>query len=111
MNTLITADFSQFGIRELIFAQRLIKAYTEEGADFLNSGITINFNTHSGYVFLSDDDYNVGVLDEEETHIVQFFSCPECGYEGTQHDAISEGKDFNTNDGFCSKECADKNKY
>lgn len=108
MNTLITADFSQFGIRELIFAQLLLKAYAEEGADFLGCGLTVNFNLNSGYVFLSDEDYNVGMLDEGETHIVQFYTCPECGYEGTQHDAISEEKDFNTNNGYCSRICLEK---
>lgn len=111
LNTVITADFSQFGIRELIFAQGLLKAYAEEGADFLGCGLTLNFNTQSGYVFLSDDDYNVGVLDETEEHIVQFYTCPQCGYEGTQHDALTEKKDFDANEGFCSKECADKNQY
>ncbi len=110
MQTIITADLSQFGIRELMFAQRLLKAYTEHGAEFLNCGLTINFNTSSGYVFLSDEDYNVGVLDESEEYIVQFYTCPQCGYEGTQHTAISEEKDFNAFDGYCSLECLEKNK-
>jgi len=110
MKTLITADFSQFGIRELIFAQLLLKAYAEQGAEFLGFGLTVNFNINSGYVFLSDDDYNVGVLDETEEHIVQFYTCPQCGYEGTQHDAISEEKDFGAFEGYCSEECLERNK-
>ena len=109
MNTVVTVDFSQFGIRELIFAQLLLKAYAEQGAEFLGCGLTVNFNLNSGYVFLSDEDYNVGVLDESEKYIVQFYTCSECGYEGTQHDAISEEKDFNAFEGFCSSECLDKN--
>lgn len=110
MNTIITADLSQYGIRELMFAKLLLQVYLEHGAEFLGAGITINFNKSSGYVFLTDGDYNVGVLDDTEEHIVQFYTCPECGYEGTQHDAISEEKDFNANDGYCSLECADKNR-
>ncbi len=109
MSTVITADFSQFGIRELIFAQLLLKAYAEHGAEFLNCGLTLNFNTSSGYVFLSDEDYNVGVLDQSEQYIVQFYTCPQCGYEGTQHNALSEEKDFSTFNGYCSVECLDKN--
>ena len=110
MNTVVTADFSQFGIRELMFAERLLKAYTETGANFLGCGLTINFNTSSGYVFLSDEDYNVGVLDETEKYIVQFYTCLQCGYEGTQHEAISEEKDFSAFEGYCSSECLEKNK-
>ena len=110
MNTIITADFSQFGIRELLLAQFLLKAYAEHGAEFLESGLTLNFNSSSGYVFLSDADYNVGVLDESEEYIVQFYTCPQCGYEGTQHEAISEEKDFNSFDGYCSPGCLEKNK-
>ena len=105
MNTIVTADFSQFGIRELIFAQLLLKAYAEQGAEFLGCGLTLNFNTQSGYVFLSDEGYNVGVLDETEEHIVQFYSCPQCGYEGTQHEALDNGCDFVKNDGYCSTKC------
>ncbi len=108
MNPVITADFSQFGIRELTFAQLLLKAYAERGADFLGCGLTVNFNTHSGYVFLSDEDYNVGVLDETEEYIVQFYSCPQCGYEGTQQEAVDNGCDFVKNDGYCSKKCYER---
>ena len=110
MNTIVTADFSQFGIRELIFAQLLLKAYGEHGAEFLNCGLTINFNSSSGCVFIADEDYNVGVLDESEEYIVQFYTCPQCGYEGTEHTAISEDKDFSAFEGFCSLECLEKNK-
>ncbi len=110
MNTVVTADLSQFGIRELMFARLLLQAYLEHGAEFLGSGLTLNFNTSSGYVFLSDEDYNVGVLDESEEYIVQFYTCPQCGYEGTQHDAINEEKDFSAFEGYCSIECLDKNR-
>jgi hypothetical protein len=74
----------------------------------LGDGITLNFNLNSGYVFLSDEDYNVGVLEDKE--LVQFYNCPQCGFEGTQSQAIDEGKDFVAHNGYCSKECEDKNK-
>ena len=109
MEGLVTVDYSRFGYRELDIAGKLIVTYSQGGVDFLEDGITVNFNVNSGYVFLSDSNYNVGVLDDEESHIVQFFSCLECGYEGTQDDALTEEKDFITYQGYCSKDCYSKN--
>lgn len=109
MDNLITVDYSKFGYRELEIAGKLLALYAEGDVDFLGDGLTVNFNTQSGYVFLSDEDYNVGVLNDNETAIVQFYSCYECGYEGTQEQAQEEEKDFVTYGGFCSKECGLKN--
>jgi len=78
--SIITADFSKFGYRELQLASELLQAYLKQGAEFLTDGITLNFNINSGFVFLSDEDYNVAMLNGEE--LEQFFSCPECGTEG-----------------------------
>ncbi len=106
---IVTADFSRFGARELITAARLLELYAEKGADFLGDQVSVSFNVYSGYVFLTDEDYNVGLLDSAKEQIVQFFSCPECGYEGTQEEALEEGKDFYKHEGFCSFECWQKN--
>ena len=109
MTDLVTADLSTFGNRELMIASDLLRAYAENRADFLGDNITLNFNSNSGYVFLSDEDYRVGVLADDENKIVEFFSCPNCGYEGTQEDAKSELKDFEANDGYCSEDCLKAN--
>ena len=91
MNDLVTADLSKFGSRELSEAGDLLKIYAEGGVDFLDDGITINFNPNSGYVFLSDEDYNVGML--EEGKIKQWFNCGECGEEGFKEHFQEEGLD------------------
>lgn len=106
MNWLFTNDFSRFGYRELEISGKLLAILSKGEIDYLVEGITLNFNANSGLVFLSDVDYNVGVLDDTETKIIRFYSCQECGYEGTQQVALEEGKDFTINEGFCSKECA-----
>jgi len=106
MEDIITVDYSKFGFRELEIAGKLLSLYAEGGIDFLGDGLKVHFNANSGYVFLSDNDLNVGVLNEAETHIVQFFTCMECGYEGTQQQGLNEGKDFLSYQGFCSKDCA-----
>ena len=104
MDNIVTCDLSDFGIKELIEASTLLKAYANNKAvDFLGVGLTLNFNRNSGYVFLSDEDYNVGILDDNN-EIVQFYSCPQCGNEGTDADY-----EFVKYEGYCSKECHDKN--
>jgi len=109
MESIVTTDFAKFGYRELEITGKLLIIYAEYGVSFLGDGLTINLNINSGYVFLSDEDFNVGVLEDATAHIVQFFSCMECGHEGTQEEALEEDKDFLTYEGFCSKDCALKN--
>lgn len=103
----VTNDLTKFGYRELAIAGELLKAYGDNGSDFLYDGVQVWFNANSGYVFLSDSDFNVGVM--EDGKVVQFFTCPECGYEGTQSDAIADDHDFIMNGGYCSIECYKKN--
>jgi len=103
MTDIVSADLSKFGIRELIEAQELLKAYTEQGAEFLGDGLTLNFNPDSGYVFLCDEDFNVGILDDDGK-LVQFFSCPQCGKEGTE-----ANYPFSKFEGYCSKKCQKEN--
>lgn len=110
MDSVITVDYSKFGYRELEIAGKLLALYAESGVDFLGDGLTVNFNTHSGYVFLSDEEFNVGILNDAETKIVQFFTCYQCGYEETQEQAKEEGRDFVTYGGFCSKDCVFNNR-
>lgn len=111
---IVTADLSEYGFRELDEAADLLKAYAANGSDFLESGVALNLNKNSGYVFLTDENYNVGVM--EDGKVVQFYSCPICGYEGTQEDALNDWtysqtgkardeKNFIKFDGACSKEC------
>ena len=88
---IVTADLSKFGYRELDEAGKLLIAYAKNGVDFLSDGITLNFNTNSGFVFLSDEDYNVGILNEGK--VEQWFNCSECGEEGFKEHFEEEGLD------------------
>ena len=85
-----TQDLSQFGDRELRIAIRLLRLIREQ--NFLTTGIHIEFNPSSGFVFLTDDDFNVGVLNSDNSGILQFLNCAECGYEGTAEDYKYEKK-------------------
>lgn len=103
VETAVTNDLTRFGFRELDEAADLLKIYANNGCTFLEDGVTVWLNKYSGKVFLSDEDYNVAVV--EGGKLVQFLSCPNCGYEGTQAEAQDELKDFEKYEGFCSEEC------
>ena len=77
---IVTTDLAKFGQRELELASELIKAYAQKRPEFLGEKVMLNFNTHSGEVFLSDDDFNTGLLDDQE--LKRWATCCICGREG-----------------------------
>ncbi|MCB1380909.1 MAG: hypothetical protein KDK89_21455 [Alphaproteobacteria bacterium] len=79
-----TTDLKDFGFRELRMAADLLSDYCESPPDFLGSGVYLMMNTHSGYVFLTDEDFNVAMMNGDK--LEQFHSCPECGAEGFAED-------------------------
>ena len=104
----VTKDLTEFGFKELDMAADLLKAYSNDknSVDF-SDGVAVFMNKNSGIVFLSDSDMRVGVL--EDNKVVEFFSCPECGNEGTQSEGLDNDWDFEKYEGFCSQDCLDKN--
>lgn len=110
MNEITTTDLSKFGYRELDMAGKLLQAYAENptSVDMTGEGIQIMMNFNSGMVFLTNDEYQVVVLDDEGK-LAEFYNCPECGYEGTEKEALEDEHSFLANEGYCSPECYGKN--
>lgn len=108
MDKIVTSDLTEFGYRELDMAADLLKAYAnnKNTVDF-GDNVNVFMNKNSGYVFLSDEDGKTGVLEDDE--VVEFYSCGQCGNEGTQSDSEEEGWDFEKFEGYCSEECFIKN--
>lgn len=77
---IVTSDLSKFGNRELQEAIYLLHAYLVENPKYLGEGLTLNFNQESGKVFISDEDFNVGMMNGN--NLEQFLSCEYCGNEG-----------------------------
>lgn len=96
----VTKDLSQFGQREKEMARDLLKVYGtfEDKTKFLGLGVEVFFNMNSGYVFLSDEDYNVAILSGGQ--LEDFITCPNCGMESV----ASEFREMNEDD--CCKEYA-----
>ncbi len=75
-----TTDLSEFGYIELKEAARLLTAYCKQLPNYLEEKIHIEFNPNSGCVFLTDEEFNVGMLNGYD--LEQWLNCPECGNEG-----------------------------
>lgn len=81
-----TTDLSKFGYRELNELEILLKAWRTHGLpkDFSNDGIVPMFNLNSGCVFLTNSEYQVAM--ESDGKLYSYYSCPECGEEGSLED-------------------------
>lgn len=68
----VTEDLAKFGQRELEEAKDLLTAYLENNKTKIleDSKVRLCFNMDSGNVFLSDENYNVGVV-VEKRHLIE----------------------------------------
>ena len=71
-----TEDLADFGYREQREAQDLFEAGKSNGlpVDFYNSGVKIGFNMNSGYVFLTNSEYQVAMCETNEQGKLELFS-------------------------------------
>lgn len=96
-----TTDLKDFGFRELGLAAELLRAYCDRPPHWLGDGVQLMMNTYSGSVFLTDEDFNVAMMNGDELDAWLF--TPYHGHEGfidelTDHhepsDLNSEDADF-----------------
>jgi len=94
-----TEDLADFGFREQEEAKDLFQAWRESGLpiDFENNGVKIAFNMNSGYVFLTNSEYQVAMCIEGENNKLElqsFYSSPYEGREGFFDELLEEYKDM-----------------
>ncbi len=102
----IIGNLTKLGYRELEELNKLIKAYINNNIeeqtkrDWLNHAGSVNwgFNTSSGNVFLTDEDNNSYMLNDEQIEL--WLYCPNCRNE----DYLSNWK-RNKKDELVCKEC------
>ncbi len=97
----VTADLSKFGPREIDMAAELLQALVRASRSptidrRYMDGLTINMNINSGYVFLSDDDYNTYMMNGDQ--LEQFLCSPIDGHEGFYDELIDEYNDMHIDD-------------
>jgi hypothetical protein len=86
-----TEDMADFGGRELDMAGDLLKALrsSDDHTEMLGSNVKLAMNMSSGYVFLTDEDYNVAMMNGD--YLEDFIHCPECGFEGFREELLDDG--------------------
>jgi len=104
MSNYVEIDLSGLGYRELDTAINLLKAYMVYGAPsgFDTDSLKIGFNLNSGYVFLTNEDYQVCMLSDGKLEM--WLTCGNCGNEGFIED-FEHCDGFNEDEGECG-ECS-----
>jgi len=87
----LTTDFSRFGYVELDQAGTLLKEYSNNPHILDGDNIQIFFNLNSGCVFISDEDFNVAMMNGDKLEL--FYFCPYCGHEGFLEDMKHKPED------------------
>lgn len=92
MQELTTTDFSRFGSRERKMAEELLRAWREQGLpeDFYHDAVTIMMNLQSGYVFLTNSDCQVAMMNGDR--LESFYTDFETGEEGFREDLSEEAR-------------------
>lgn len=90
----VTTNLSDFGHRELEIARDLLTAMLDYGLpdDFDDGKVTIAFNPNSGYVFLTNGEYQVAML-TDDGDLESWYYLPYSGEEGFYDDLIYMVKD------------------
>ena len=101
---IVTTDWSEFGYREKMMGIELLQKWKNDEVQRVldgleaESGVRVAFNKHSGYVFLTNNDYESFMLNGDNKIDIHL-NCPNCGEEGFPPYLYVHGKD-------CCKEYA-----
>lgn len=102
MDNPVTSNLAEFGNKEIAEAGKILTLYSEDKLTkiardyFYTEGVNICFNKNSGYVFLSNSEYQV--LMENDGKLDLFIYCSEHGSEGVLSDLVFDRKNGNVPD-------------
>lgn len=94
-----TTNLADFGHRERQMAEELLSAWNNNGLpdEFDNDGVVIMMNQMSGNVFLTNNDCQVAMLNDEN-ELELWHNLPYCGEEGFLSELLERFYDFNKDD-------------
>ena len=110
-----TTNLAEFGYRELAIAGEILTAYADRKDAcpyFTGEGVQLMMNTHSGNVFLTDEDCNVLMMNGSK--LEGFYSTPYEGHEGFLKDLLNDWNENweNPDSGYLAnlvKDCGKEN--
>jgi hypothetical protein len=86
----VTTDLADFGSRERGLLIELLQAWQSGGlpSGFSDDNVRAAMNKNSGFVFLTNDDYAVAMMNGDK--LESFYSTPYEGHEGFLSDLLAE---------------------
>ena len=107
----VTTNLSEFGWRELKLARDLLSAIIDQRLpeDFYDDKVEVAFNQHSGYVFLTNSEYQVALINPSTNKLESFYSSPYEGREGFLNDLVEEYQDMHPEDQEWLRDIAEQN--
>ena len=100
----VTTNLSEFGRREIAMASELLNQLANRNttelfdAHFTYEGTNLVFNKRSGYVFLNDENYNVGMINPDNGMLDLYITTGYSGTEGFINELMSEFDDLHPED-------------
>lgn len=94
-----TTNLADFGRRELSMLSEMLEHYSNGAYHhpyWTDEGVQAMMNTYSGYVFLTDSDYNVLMMNGNA--LEPFYSLPYSGEEGFLEDFSDNEDDYHRDD-------------
>ena len=90
MENTVTSDIAKFGARERAILVELLEAWSRDGlpSDFYDENVQPMFNLNSGYVFLTNAEYQTAMM--EDGKLVSHYFLPYAGIEGTLSELVEE---------------------
>lgn len=96
MTDIVTENWSDFGYREKKMAIELLNVWLEQNYArnelHMGNNVRAAMNRNSGYVFLTNDEYDAFMLNGESELDIHL-NCPECGNEGFPPYLYEHGED------------------
>ena len=92
MSDYYTEDLAEFGAREQKLMLDIASAWRSQGlpVNFHNAGVKFAFNKNSGFVFLTNEEFEVALINCDTGKLESFYSTPYRGYEGFLSDLLAE---------------------
>lgn len=98
MQDAYTEDLGRFGFREIKMLRDILNAWVDGGLpdDFSYDNVRPAMNSHSGYVFLVNDDYQVAMMNGDK--LESFYTTPYEGREGFWDELAEQYGDMHRED-------------
>ena len=107
MNDIYTENFADFGARERRMLSEIMRAWDSSGlpTDFSNENVRPAMNRNSGFVFLTNEDFQVAMMNGDK--LESFYTTPYNGNEGFFDELVEEYEDMHPEDQRYLREIAE----